>query len=145
MRILLSAAAVLMFTVGTALAQNPDQNTNQNQNTKTVHKGKVEKAKIVSINPKKGTVTLQFKGKDGHAQTRSFHLTEDIEYADSTGRVAQIDLFRSGDEVLVVEEKGHLRNITKMAHQHKGTATGTGSGTSGANPASSGTSKPPSK
>lgn len=144
MRVMLSAAAAVVFLVGTAMAQNQGQNTNTkqgtDQNAQTHQKNHVKKAKIVSIDPKKGTVTLQFKGKDGNAQTRKFHLTEDIEYADSTGRVAQIDLFRSGDEVLVVEEKGRLRNITKMAHHNK-----SGSGATGATPASGGTTNPPRK
>ena len=125
MRSVMSAAAVLMFIVGPALADDQrGSGKKSDPSEKVTRTSHVEKAKIVNVDPKKGTITLQIKGKDGKALTQTFKLTEDIEYADSTGRVALIDLFRSGDEVLVVEEKGHLRQMTQMPKK-KGTGSDT--------------------
>jgi hypothetical protein len=38
-------------------------------------------------------------------------LTADIEYLDSTGKVAKMDVFRAGDEVLIVTAKGKLKSM----------------------------------
>jgi len=127
MRVFLSAVAFLMFLVGSAVAQNPTQQSNQpsDQHGKVHHKGHARHAKIVNIDPQKGTVTVQMKGRNGKSRIRTFHLTEDIEYADSTGRVARVDMFRSGDEVLIVEEKGKLKQLSQAPKHHK---TGASSG-----------------
>ncbi len=77
------------------------------------HKG--QKATITKVDPKNHTVTVKMKDKSGKEVERTFKLTEDIRYLDSTGKVAAIDVFRSGDEVLVVEEEGHLKEL----HQAK--------------------------
>src|SRR5579859_7855055 len=71
---------------------------------------KAKEAKITKVDAKKGTVTvtMQIDGKDAE---KVFKLAEDIEYMDSTGKVATVDVFTSGDMVLIVEADG---KITKM-------------------------------
>jgi hypothetical protein len=69
-------------------------------------------AKITKVDAKKGTVTvtMQIDGKDVE---KTFKLAENIEYADSTGKVAVIDIFTSGDMVLMFEEDGKVTKLKK--------------------------------
>ena len=83
------------------------------------HKG--QKATITKVDQKNHTVTVRMKDKQGKDVERTFKLTEDIRYLDSTGRVAAVDVFRSGDDVLVVEEEGRLKEIHKAQPGDKGT------------------------
>ncbi len=76
---------------------------------------KAKAAKITKVDAKKGTVTVKMQSK-GEEVEKTFKLAEDIEYADSTGKVATIEIFTSGDLVLIVEADG---KITKMKKQEK--------------------------
>ncbi len=76
-----------------------------------VEKG--NEATITNVDAKKGTVTVRMKDKDGKDVERTFTLAEDARYFDSTGKVAALDVFRSGNEVLIVEEQGKLKQITQ--------------------------------
>ena len=49
---------------------------------------------------------------------------EDAEYVDSNGRVAALDIFRNGDQVLVIEGEGRIQSIKKA---DKSTGSGTAS------------------
>ena len=89
-----------------------------------------QEAKITKVDAKNGTVTVRMKGKDGKDHERTFRLAEDIRYFDSTGRVAAIDLFQSGNDVLVVEREG---KVVEMRQHDKNK--------SGAEKANSGTEK----
>jgi len=73
---------------------------------------KAAEAKIVKVDAKNRTVTvtMQIEGKEVE---KTFKLAEGIEYADSTGKVATIELFTSGDRVLVVEADGKVTKMTK--------------------------------
>ncbi len=75
------------------------------------------RARITKVDAANGTVTVKTKsgGKDVE---RTYELAEDIEYLDGTGTAATIDVFTSGDRVLIVECDGE---ITQMK---KGDATG---------------------
>jgi hypothetical protein len=122
LRALLCSTAVLALCVGGALAQA----TKDNKDNKNKNKGKQAQATITKVDAKNGTVTVRMKNKEGKEETRTFKLTEDIRYFDSTGRVAAIDIFRSGDEVLVVEERGQLKEMKKPA-KNSGGKSGAGS------------------
>lgn len=74
------------------------------------------KATITKVDPKAGTVTVKMKDKDGKDVEKTFKLTEDIRYFDSTGKAAAIDVFKSGNDVLVIEREGKLREM----HQNAG-------------------------
>jgi hypothetical protein len=71
------------------------------------------------MDTKKGTVTVKMKSK-GDDVEKTFKLAEEIEYVDSTGKVATIELFTLGDEVLIVEADG---KITKMKKKEPSTTT----------------------
>jgi len=74
-----------------------------------------DEAMITKVDPKAGTVTLKTKDKDGKDVEKVFQLEEDAEYLDSTGRVARLDIFRSGDEVLVIEGEGRIKGLKKSS------------------------------
>ncbi|HKD37301.1 MAG TPA: hypothetical protein VKB78_10885 [Pirellulales bacterium] len=89
----------------------------------TEHDGKVTKiscesaATITNVNAQAGTVTVKMTDENGKETTKTFHLTQDMEYVDSTGRVATLDVFRAGDRVLLVEEEGQLRGMRQPSSQ----------------------------
>jgi hypothetical protein len=114
LRALLCSTAALVLCVGAALAA--DNKDNKDKNTK----GKQARATITKVDAKKGTVTVRMKNKEGKEETRTFRLTADVRYLDSTGKVVAIDVFRSGDEVLVVEEEGRLKEIKQPAKKSGG-------------------------
>jgi uncharacterized protein YigE (DUF2233 family) len=74
----------------------------------TAKKGHKHEATITKVDAKNGTVTVQMKDKNGKEIEKTFTLTGESRYLDSTGREAAMDVFQSGNEVLVVEEQGKL-------------------------------------
>jgi len=70
-----------------------------------------QKATISKVDAKGGTITVKMKDKEGKEVEKTFKLTEDIRYFDSTGKAAVIDVFKSGNEVLIVEEEGKLKEL----------------------------------
>ncbi len=135
LRLSICSVTALAILVGGALAadQNKatnDKNTEANKaaNDRSADHARDktnqgEKATITKVNPKEGTVTLRMKDENGKDVTRTFHLTEDVRVIDdNTGRVAGLDVFQSGDDVLVVESKGRLQEMHRHpAHENKGT------------------------
>jgi hypothetical protein len=119
LRAMLCSAAALALCVGGAFAQATKDTKDTNKN-----KGKHAHATITKVDAKNHTITVRLKNKEGKEETRTFKLTEDIRYLDSTGRVAAVDVFRSGDEVLVIEEEGRLKEVKKADNK-----SGTGSST----------------
>jgi hypothetical protein len=82
-----------------------------------------DEATITKVDPKAGTLTLKMKNQDGKEVEKVFRLTEDAEYLDSSGRVATLDVFRSGDQVLVIEGEGHIKGLKKSDKTSGGSAT----------------------
>ena len=58
-------------------------------------------------------------GKEGKEVEKTFQLTEDVEYVDSTGKVATLDVFQSGDDVLYIENEGKIKELKKNTKQDK--------------------------
>jgi membrane protein implicated in regulation of membrane protease activity len=107
--------SVVMLCVCVALAAAQAQNTdNKDKSAK-----KAKEATITKVDAKKGTVTVKMQN-EGKEVDKTFKLAENIEYMDSTGRVAAAEIFTSGDQVLIVEAEGQ---ITKMKKQEKSAAT----------------------
>ena len=90
-------------------------------------KKKAKEAKITKLDAKKGTVTVTMKAKDKDAPEveKTFKLAEEIEYMDSTGKVATALIFTSGDMVFIIEEEG---TVTKMKMKEKAAAPKTPAG-----------------
>jgi putative membrane protein len=121
-RMFLSAALILGLA-GLIGAQNPDPNAKQKTDAKE-KADKGQKATITKVDAKNGTITVQMKDKNGKETEKIFKLTGDIRYFDSTGKVVAIDLFRSGDDVLVVEAEGNLKEMHKKEQGRAAQANG---------------------
>ena len=80
-------------------------------------------ATITKVDKNAGTVTVKMKDKNGKEMERTFRLVEESEYLDSTGRVAELEIFRSGDEILVIEADGKIQEMKKADDQAKSSAS----------------------
>lgn len=78
------------------------------------------KATITKMDAKKRMVSVKMKDKEGKDADKTFYLTEDAEYFDSTGKVAVIEVFQSGDEVLIIENDGKIKEMKKDTKGHSG-------------------------
>jgi hypothetical protein len=107
LRAFLCSAAVLAFCAAGAWADD------QKKDDKDKTKGEQHKATITKVDAKKGIITVKMKDKNGKDVEREFKLTEDIRYFDSTGKAAAIDIFQSGNDVLVIEREGKLVEVRK--------------------------------
>lgn len=89
---------------------------------------------ITEVNPRTGTVTVKMDDPTGHKVEKTFQLTEDLEYVDSTGRIATLDVFRCGEEVLFVATEGQIEDLKRATRMPSGrtepmpTQTGLASG-----------------
>ena len=99
-------------------ARGDDKKSGDNKN-----KGKGKEATITKVDPKAHTVTVKMKDKSGKDTEKTFKLTEEVRYADSTGKAVAVDVFRSGDYVLVVEEGGRLKELRKNDKGSSGAGT----------------------
>jgi hypothetical protein len=102
LRYVISSALVLCLGFVVALAAEDKKNDEQ-------------KATITKVDTKNKELTVKMKDKDGKDVEKTFKLTEDIRYLDSTGKAAVIDIFTSGNEVLVIEKEGVLKQMRKPA------------------------------
>ena len=107
LRMLLCSTAVLVI-VAAGLVQADD--TKKDKTNKDY-----EKATITKVDAKNHTVTVKMKDKDGKDTEKTFTLTEDATYWDSEGNVAKLDVFQSGEDVLIVEKDGKIKELKKGA------------------------------
>jgi hypothetical protein len=70
-------------------------------------------AKITKVDKKTGDITVKMTDKDGKEIEKTFRLVEETDYADSTGRIAELDIFQSGDDILFVEADGKITAMKK--------------------------------
>jgi uncharacterized protein YigE (DUF2233 family) len=82
-----------------------------------------DEATITKVDPQAGTVTLKMRDKNGKETEKTFNLVEDAEYIDSNGRVAALNVFRNGDQVLVIEGEGKITSMKKSDKQGSDSAT----------------------
>lgn len=104
---LCSVAALAILAVGLVRADNQKNTANKDQTQATITK----------VDPQKGTITVRMKDKSGKEEERTFTLTGEAQLFDENGktvRMTDIDVFRSGDEVLIVEREGKLQEVHKQ-------------------------------
>jgi hypothetical protein len=108
-----AALAVVGVLAATAIAadkQAPDKQTAGQKTASTA-------VTVTKIDPAKHEITLSFKNDKGETQERTFRLTEDVRLLDETGRAADVALFESGNEALVIESEGKLKELRRMPHR----------------------------
>ncbi len=88
------------------------------KNGKVTEVRKEAEAKITKVDPQAGTIEVKMTDENGKQVEKTFQLTEDSEYIDSTGRVAVLDVFQSGDDVLLVDAEGRIKSMRKAGHNH---------------------------
>lgn len=88
-------------------------------------------ATITKVDAKAGTITVKMMDKSGKSIEKTFKLVEDAEYLDSAGHVAVLDVFRSGDEILLIESQGRIQAMKKAARDQSSTAAKQNSGKQG--------------
>jgi hypothetical protein len=88
-------------------------------------------ATITKINPKAGEITVKMPDKDGRQTEKTFKLVEDAEYLDSSGRVAVLDVFQSGDDILMIESEGMIEAMKKAPRDNAATTARRGGNKSG--------------
>jgi hypothetical protein len=107
---LCSGVVFLVVALGaTAEDKNKDKKENKD------HK----QATITKVDAKKGTITLKMKDKNGKEVEKMFTLAEDVRMLDDTGKIVAIDVFESGNEVLVIEREGKIHEVKKHKHTDK--------------------------
>ncbi len=104
-----SNAADLKAGTKVHLTTKPDDKTVA---TAVESQAPVPQAQIASVDAANGTVTIK-RRSSGKDIELTFDLAEDIEYLDSSGSVATIDVFTSGDRVLIVECDGEITQMKK--------------------------------
>ncbi len=84
-------------------------------------KHKKTTATVVKVDAKTGTVTVVIKegGKKSKGGHKTLKLTTEVKIFDSKGKVTKIDIFQSGDKVIIVEHQGKLHEL-----HHHGRGTG---------------------
>jgi len=105
LRAILVPVVALSLCAAVALADD------KNNDKKDAKGNRPVKATITKVDPAHHTVTVKMKDKDGKDMTKTFKLTEDVRYLDSTGKAIAVDVFRSGHYVLVVEREGKLKEL----------------------------------
>jgi len=75
---------------------------------------------ITKIDAKKGEITVKYTGDKGKEHEKTFQLTGDVKIIDETGRVVAIDVFESGNEALILEAEGKLKEMRRAARAHGG-------------------------
>ncbi len=112
--LLCSVVALTLFALTGLCAVEPqkDKTTTKDKAVSGKDKNTCE-ACVTKVDKKKSTITLKMKDKNGKEVEKTFKLTEEVRMLDSTGRVAAMDVFQSGNEVLVVEAEGKLKQIQK--------------------------------
>lgn len=110
LRTSLFSVALLFLIAGVMVAQDKDK---KKDDKTTDHKSN---ATITKVDSKKGTITVKMKDQTGKEVEKTFELTGEVMLYDDNGktiRVADIDIFRSGDQVLLVEREGKLKEVRK--------------------------------
>lgn len=78
---------------------------------KKVDDKKAKAATITKVDLIKKTVTVKCKDAEGKDTEKTFILNETIRYVDSNGKVVALDVFKVGNEVMIVEEEGKLKEL----------------------------------
>jgi hypothetical protein len=73
-------------------------------------------ATITKVDTAKGEITVTLQDGTGKTTQKVFVLIEEAEYIDNTGEVDAVDVFKSGDEVLLIETNGQLSELKQASN-----------------------------
>jgi len=72
---------------------------------------------VTRVDAKKGEITVKYTDQKGKAQEKTFQLTKDVRLLDETGRVVELAVFESGNEALVIESEGKLKEVRRTPNR----------------------------
>jgi Ca2+-binding EF-hand superfamily protein len=104
-RSFLAALTAVVLLAGPALADDKDKKDKDGARPTNVT--------VTKVDAKKGEITVKYTDDKGKLLEKTFHLTGDVRLLDETGRVVKIDVFESGNQALVVESEGKLRELRR--------------------------------
>ena len=73
---------------------------------------------ITKVDARKGEITVKFRDAKGKEAEKTFRLSKEVRLLDETGRVAAVDVFESGHDVLVLESEGRLKELRRAPAAH---------------------------
>jgi Ca2+-binding EF-hand superfamily protein len=73
-------------------------------------------ATITKVDATKGEITVKFADAKGNSQEKTFQLTKDVKVLDDTGHIVAIDVFQAGNEAVVVEAEGKLKELRQVGN-----------------------------
>jgi len=87
------------------------------QEKKDAKRDQSQTVTILKVDAQKGALTAKFTDSKGKTQEKTFKFTKDIRLLDETGRGVDITVFESGQEALIVESAGQLRELRRLPHR----------------------------
>jgi Ca2+-binding EF-hand superfamily protein len=85
----------------------------------TKNDAKPETVTVTKVDANKGEITVQCTDDKGKATEKTFHLASDVRLLDETGRVVQLAVFDSGNEALLVESAGKVRELRRLPRRER--------------------------
>jgi hypothetical protein len=89
-------------------------------NLRELHQGHGQEATITKVNKQARTITVRMKDKTGRESEKTLKLSPDTVFSDNTGRECSLDDFHSGNEVRVILQGGHVKELQKENTGKKG-------------------------
>jgi Ca2+-binding EF-hand superfamily protein len=112
-RLLLAALTVVAFSAGGLCAADDKDKKDKDADKPTA-------ATVVKVDAKKGEITVKLQDAQGKEHEKTFRLTKEVRVLDETGRVAALDVFEAGCDVLLVEREGKLHELRRTIRPHPG-------------------------
>ena len=109
-RSIFAALTILVLAAGSVVAAD-------NKEKKDKDSAKPTNVTITKVDAKKGEITVKGTDEQGKSREKTFQLTKDVRLLDETGRMVNIAVFESGNEALVVESAGKLRELRRMPNR----------------------------
>ncbi len=103
---------IVLTAAGVASADEKGRKDNNDQKYAT--------GTITKVDAKNGEITVKFHDARGKEAEKTFHLSKEVRLLDETGRVAAVDVFESGSDVLVLEREGRLQELRRAPGAHGG-------------------------
>src|SRR4051812_49222221 len=91
--------ALALFTCG---LRADDKNAEDN---------KPQRGQISNMDSGAGTLTVKLRDKDGKEIEKTFKLTRETSFYGDDGRATELNVFRSGDQVVLLARKGEVREL----------------------------------
>jgi len=96
----LGAVIALAFLIGGLRADDPADNDN-----------KPQRGEIANVDSGAGTLTVKLRDKDGKEVEKTFKLTREAKYFNPNGKAAELNVFRSGDQIVLLARKGEVNEL----------------------------------